>query len=268
MSRSSWFASAIGIVAIAFIADSGCTKKAEQPEPPPPAPLATGAPAQPPQPGATAAGAPGAFGKGGVAGKVTFLGQVPAPKSITTPDSFCSRQKIVDEEVSASPAGALKNVLVRVTNVAGSYPPPPTPAVVDQVGCLYRPRVQAVIAGQPVHIKNSDQTLHNVHTYRGASTLFNQAQIPGMSPIVKTFADGGQIIRFRCDVHPWMNGYVAVNAHPFTAVSDTDGRYAIERLPAGKYTIEAWHERLGTRTAELTVADGLVSDLNFEFKAP
>ena len=166
-------------------------------------------------------------------------------------------------------------MLVHVVKGAGAgYGPPKTDAVVDQSGCMYRPRVQAVLVGQNVQIRNSDQTLHNVHTYKGASTIFNQAQIPGMGPMSHTFTTAGQIVKFRCDVHNWMTGYVAVVANPFFAVTGEDGAFSIDRLPAGTYTLEAWHERLGTRTAEVTIAEGQgegrgqVVKVDFDFTAP
>jgi len=125
-----------------------------------------------------------------------------------------------------------------------------------------------VMAGQPVQIQNSDQTLHNVHTYRGPSTMFNQAQIPGMAPITKTFADGGQLVKFKCDVHPWMTGYIAIATNPFSAVSDADGNFKIEKLPPGAYTLEAWHERLGTKTADVQVAADQGATVAFELAMP
>ncbi len=216
-----------------------------------------------------AAGGPGRLGKGTIRGTVRFTGKAPEARPITTPDPFCARQALKEEDVIVAAGGGLKNVLVRVVKGAsGAYAPPPADAVLDQSGCVYLPRVQGVIAGQRVQIKNSDQTLHNVHTYKGASTLFNQAQIPGMGPMTKTFSDGGQIIKFKCDVHPWMTGYVVVATNPFFAVSGSDGAFAIDKLPGGTYTLEAWHERLGTKAADLTVAEGEPAKAAFEFSGP
>jgi len=224
---------------------SSCNKKSE------PAPTTTSLAPAPEAPGSTA---PGALGKGVVAGTVKFKGKAPEPKSVSTPDPFCARQTIKEDDLLVGPAGGLKNVIVRVVKGAsGTYEPPKTPASVDQSGCMYRPRVQVVAAGQTVQIRNSDQTLHNVHTYKGASTMFNQAQIPGGGPLSKTFADGGQIVKFKCDVHPWMTGYIAIATNPFFAVTGEDGTFKLENLPAGNYTVEAWHERLGTRTTEVKV---------------
>jgi plastocyanin len=230
---------------------------------------APAAPAAAPSSAPAAAAGPGTFGKGSIAGSVKFTGKPPEMRPVNTPDPFCARQPIKEEDVVVGAGGGLKNVVVRVVKgTTGTYDAPSSPATIDQSGCMYRPRAQVVMAGQTIQIRNSDQTLHNVHTYRGASTMFNQAQIPGMAPLTKTLSDGGQIIKFKCDVHPWMTGYVAVATNPFFAVTGDDGSFTIDKLPAGTYTVEAWHERLGTRTADVTVAEGQPAKLQLEFAAP
>lgn len=252
----------LGAAALATSGSLACTKKSE------PAPEAAPSPSAA-VPAAAAPAAAGALGAGVITGTVKLKGKAPEAKTVTTPDPFCAKQVIKEDDVLVSASGGLKNVVVRVVKGAtGSYEAPKTAAVVDQNGCMYRPRVQVVMAGQSVQIQNSDQTLHNVHTYKGASTLFNQAQIPGMGPMTKTFSDGGQIVKFKCDVHPWMTGYVAVAGNPFFAVSDADGSFKIEKLPAGTYTLEAWHERFGTRTAEVQVSAEKPATVALELSAP
>ena len=254
----------LGLGATLAGSTSACSKKSE-PSPEPAA--AAAAPAS-----GTAAATPGvagAFGTGVISGTVKLKGKAPEMKPVTTPDPFCARQPVKEEDVLVGAGNGLRNVVVRVVKGAtGTYEAPKTAAVVDQSGCMYRPRVQVVMAGQPVQIQNSDQTLHNVHTYKGPSTMFNQAQIPGMAPISKTFADGGQVVKFKCDVHPWMTGYVAIATNPFFAVSDADGNFKIEKLPPGAYTLEAWHERLGTKTADVQVAADQTANVALELAAP
>jgi hypothetical protein len=139
--------------------------------------------------------------------------------------------------------------------------------VVDQSACMYRPRVQGIQLGQPLQIKNSDMTLHNVHGYKGASTLFNQAEIPGMPPMTKQLTSADEIVKLKCDVHPWMTAYVLVSSHPFFAVTGDDGSFKITGLPAGSYTVEAWHERYGAKSAEIAVAADKPAETAFQFEA-
>jgi hypothetical protein len=234
---------------LAILTLVACPKKESAPEP-------SAAPASP------SAAAPAATGRGAM-GSATITGTV---KLIGTPpemamtkrqaDPYCAKTPTKEEEVIVGAGGGLKNVVVRISKgLSGRYEPPTTPAVVDQSACMYRPRVQGIVLGQPVHIKNSDMTLHNVHGYKGASTLFNQAQIPGQPPMIKLFTDADQMAKLKCDVHPWMTGWVLVSSHPFFAVTGDDGSFKISGVPPGSYTVEAWHERYGTKTAELTVTD-------------
>jgi hypothetical protein len=73
------------------------------------------------------------------------------------------------------------------------------------------------------------------------------------------------MIPVKCDVHPWMQSYIGVSSHPFFAVTPKEGSYEIRDLPAGTYELEFWHERLGTKTATVTVGDGAraTSDMTF-----
>lgn len=213
---------------------------------------------------------PGILGKNAIRGKVLFTGKVPEARMLKREaDPFCAKKQMAEEDVVVSATGGLKNVFVRLTQgVQGTYEAPTQPAELNQEDCMYRPRVLGVMAGQPVLIKNGDQTLHNVHGYKGASTIFNQAQIPGMAPMPKVFTDAGQILKFRCDVHPWMTGFVGISSNPFFAVSEADGSFTIGHVPPGQYTVEAWHERLGTKSATVVVADDKPADVAFAFTLP
>ncbi len=107
--------------------------------------------------------------------------------------------------------------------------------------------------GQPVIIVNSDPTLHNVHAVPKANAEFNFGQALKGMKTTRTFDKPEVMVPFRCDVHGWMASYGGVLAHPYYAVSNADGSFEIKGLPAGTYTIEVWHERLGTQTTKVTV---------------
>jgi plastocyanin len=232
---------------VAIVGLAACQKQASEPAPSAAAPAAAPAAGQ----------APGATGSGTITG-VVKLGGTPPAMELTKrqADPFCAKTPMKEEDVIVGPGGGLKNVIVRLTTgVTGSYAAPTTPAVVDQNACMYRPRVQGIVVGQPLQIKNSDQTLHNIHGYKGASTLFNKAEIPGLPPMTQQLTDADQIVKLKCDVHPWMTAFVLVSSHPFFAVTGEDGSFKITGVPAGSYTVEAWHERYGAKTAQVTVAD-------------
>lgn len=257
-----------GLAVLGALASAGCKKEEAPASSPPPAPAAAAridgasgpAPAAEPRQ---------VSGTSTIKGTAKLAGPRPEAKMIKREtDPFCARKQMAEEEIVVNASGALKNVLVRISKgMTGNYDPPMTNATLDQTECMYRPRVQGIMAGQSLLIKNSDQTLHNVHSYKGPSTIFNQAQIPGLPPMAKKFNDVGDIIKFKCDVHPWMTGYVAILNHPFFAVTGDDGTFSIPKVPAGKYTIEAWHERLGVKTVEISLTPDKASETAFSFTA-
>ncbi|HLK91014.1 MAG TPA: carboxypeptidase regulatory-like domain-containing protein [Polyangia bacterium] len=253
---------AVAIFAVAAsVTAAACQKESAAPTP-------AAAPAAPAA-AAPAATAPAPSGHGVIDGTVKLNGTPPqmAPTKRDA-DPFCAKTPMKDEEVVVGPGGGLGNVVVRVTEGAGGhYDPPATPATLDQSNCMYRPRVQAIVNGQPLSIRNSDQTLHNVHGYKGPSTLFNQAEIPGLPPMARKVGEAGDVLKFKCDVHPWMTGYVVVSANPYFAVTGPDGHFKITGLPPGKYTLTAWQERYGTQTAPVTVAEDKPAEVSFAYDA-
>ena len=212
--------------------------------------------------------------KGGACGVVEFVGKVPARPAVNqAADPFCARTPARDEALVVSGKKRVRDVFVHV--VAGAPAAPPVAAaapavVVEQTRCAYRPRVQGALVGQAVEVHNGDATLHNVHGYRGTATVVNQAQVPQSPPIRKRIAEVPGPIQLRCDVHPWMMGWIHVVENPHFAVTDDDGRFALPRLPPGRYTLEFWHEKLGTRRAEVEVKEGAATavQLRFEGAAP
>lgn len=210
-----------------------------------------------------------AFAAGSIKGQIKLNGKAPERKELNMKgDPFCAKLPgAKDDEVVVGAGGGLKNVVVRIAKGAPAGAAPTGEAVMDQNGCAYKPRVVVAQAGQPVLIKNSDLTLHNVHTYKGPATLFNMAQIQGMAPLKKKFPTVGDVVKFKCDVHPWMTGYVVVTDNPYFAVTGDDGSFEIKGVPAGSYTVEIWHEKYGTQTKSVTVADGKAADLKSDFAA-
>ena len=201
-----------------------------------------------------------ADGPGTISGKVSFDGEPPVRTQVKmAADPNCKPgPESLSEGTIVSADRGLKNVFVYVKDGLGNavYETPTKPIVLDQIGCRYEPHVFGVFVGQPVEIKNSDPTLHNVHAIPKANAEFNFGQQDNKAPIITKTFDKPEIgVSFRCDVHGWMRSYANVVTHPFFAVTGDDGSFAIKGLPAGTYTVEAWHERLGTQATKVTISD-------------
>lgn len=140
--------------------------------------------------------------------------------------------------------------------VHGDWPVPEEPLLLDQVGCLFLPRVQGVRAGQTVIARNSDPTLHNVLCQPRLNSAYAIGQpFQGMeAPMV--FESPEVMIEITCDVHPWMKAWIGVVGHPFFAVSGEDGSFAIDGVPPGSYRLTAWHEVLEPATVDVVVPAG------------
>jgi plastocyanin len=147
------------------------------------------------------------------------------------------------------------------------FPVPATAVTLDQKGCSYNPRVFGIQVGQSLDIVNSDETLHNIHALPMANREFNRGQALQGMKYTTVFTTPEVMLPFKCDVHKWMNAWVGVVTHPFYAVSGAGGRFEIKGLPPGTYTIEAWHEKLGTQTQTITVSAKETKDVAFTFKA-
>lgn len=173
------------------------------------------------------------------------------------------------EHLVVGEGNRLRNVFVYVKDglQGGLYPVPAEPVVLDQQKCWYVPRVIGVQVGQQLTIRNSDPLLHNVRAEGQINQPFDVGTpIQGME-VKRTFSTREVMVPFKCNVHAWMNAFVGVVEHPFFAVTDSDGRFAIPKLPPGTYTLEIWHERLGLQTQQVTVAAKGTKDVTFTYKA-
>lgn len=210
-----------------------------------------------------------AWAGGTVSGKVSFTGTAPAPQQINmNADPTCAslhKEPIFTEEVVVNPDGTLKNVFVYVKEgLEGKTFPVPTNAIMlDQKGCHYTPHVFGVQVGQQVQIINSDSTLHNVHGMPKQSPEFNLGMpIQGMK-LNRKFDKPEVMVKFKCDVHPWMSAYAGILPHPYFSVTGDNGTFEIKDLPAGTYTLEIWHEKYGTQTQQITVDEGGTATADF-----
>jgi len=221
---------------------------------------------------AVAQSSPGATpGSASISGVVKFQGTAPRPTRIDlSADPFCAQahsSSLSAEDMLVGANGALENVVVYISEGLGAatFPVPEKPAVMEQKGCQYKPHVLAMRAGQKLDVVNSDATTHNIHPMPNNNREWNISQPQGV-PIEQVFAREEIAISVKCNIHPWMRSYIAVIKNPYFAVTGQNGNFDLKDLPPGTYTLEAWHEKLGSRTQKITVGAGETKTVDFAFQ--
>ena len=212
------------------------------------------------------------YAEGSITGTITFEGKAPKMRPLKLDaDPIC----VVNNEIAPKKEWLIldenkgvKNALVFITEGLNiDYSPPEEPVVIDQKGCIYSPHVVGIMAGQQLDILNNDGTLHNIHALPKVNKEFNKAQPRSKKKLSVKFEKPEAPFKVKCDVHPWMGAYIGVFDHPCFAVSGDNGTYIISDLKPGEYVIEAWHEKLGSQTANVTVSDSAAHQ-DFTFKKP
>jgi plastocyanin len=234
---------------------------------PAPIPPAAAAPSPTPPP---AAAKPSA-GTAALVGRVKYNGEPPKRRPINFgPEKKCHEghegDPPTDDTLVVSPAREVQWVTVRIAGkVPGTFQPPAEPAVLDQKGCMFAPHVLPVMVGQPVQIRSSDPVLHNIRSEATLNPSFNRNLPKAGDSMTIKFDSAEMGMKLKCDVHFWMAGYIHVIPHPFFAVTGPNGSFAINNVPPGAYRLEAWHEKLGKLTQDVTVQTGESKAVEFVF---
>jgi plastocyanin len=216
-----------------------------------------------------------AFAASSITGTVTFDGKVPPLKPLTMDaDPACAKKHsgpVPNDMLVLGGGNTMGNIMVWVSKglpAGKTWPAPKTPAVLDQKGCVYVPHVQGIMVGQPYRILNSDGILHNVNMLPKINRGFNKPMTAAVKETTVTFDKPEPMFHTKCDVHPWMSAYIGVFTHPFFSATGTDGKFTISGLDPGTYEITAWHEKLGTQTASVTIGANETKAQNFKFARP
>ena len=208
-----------------------------------------------------------------IKGKVVFNGTVPKARKLDlggNPDCkklHAGGPGLISQRFVVGANGELANTIVWVSKGAAKSPPPSQPVVLDQKQCRYSPHVFVVQAGQTLRIINSDPFMHNVHPKPAKNPERNTPMVKGAKPLeIKYRRAESKPMRIVCDVHTWMNAYVAVLDHPYGVVTKADGTFELPKIAPGTYTITAWHEAAGEKKQQITVGEGETKEATFEFK--
>jgi len=218
-----------------------------------------------------------AAAEGKITGTVKLDGTPPHEKPIDmSKEPSCAKEHasnpVKTESVVASGGGELKYVVLYISeglSGGAASAVPSQPQTWDQKGCQYIPHVMALDVNEHFKVTNREQTSHNIHPIPkpgGPNIQWNKSQPPGAPPFDVTWSAEEVAIAVKCNIHPWMHGYMAVVKGPH-AVTDDNGKYTLEGVPPGNYTVTAWQETYGTQTQKVTVAAGKPGTADFTFKA-
>jgi plastocyanin len=190
---------------------------------------------------------------GTITGTVKFKGTAPAPKKldVSKDKEVCDKSPKLDPSLIVK-GGNLVNAVVTITDIQKGKKIDAKKVTLDQKGCEYHPHVLAFPAGSTIQILNPDGILHNVHSYSKANSPFNMAQ-PKFKKTMDVKIDKPEAIEVKCDVHGWMQGWLVATENPYFAMTDDSGNFKLTDVPAGTYTVQVWHEKLGKTTQKVTV---------------
>jgi hypothetical protein len=227
--------------------------------------------ASPPEPALTAR--VDASTAGNISGTVMMVGAAPTFRAIDMqaepPCAKANPTPVVPPIVIAGAHGELANAVVYIKSGLASYhfDTPAAPVVLDQLACMYVPRVVALMTGQTLHVKNEDPTSHNIHFMPHVNKQWNFSMLSGSDPLDTHFEKQELAIPVMCNVHPWMRAFLFVFAHPYFAVTTQTGAFELAGIPPGTYTIEAWQEKLGTQDQTVTIGPKESKSISFTFNA-
>ena len=190
---------------------------------------------------------------GTLTGRFVYAGTPPTVPllEVYRDEAFCGTHGLTDETLVVGPEGGVRNVIVWLDVKASGRTPtfdaqPPAPAVLDNAGCRFEPRVVLLQTEQELRITNSDPVAHNAAASLNRNLPFNVLVEPQGAPVTQTLAEPERLpVPIACSIHPWMQAWLLVQDHPYMAVSDADGRFTIEKLPPGEWTFVAWQEQAG-----------------------
>jgi plastocyanin len=203
-----------------------------------------------------------------ITGQVRVAGEVPKlpPQPVFKQTETCGTE-MPDERLIVGAGGALQNAIVYLTDIkAGKAPRLEQSVRLDNRKCAFVPHVLTATVGQTLDIHNSDPFLHDAHALLGSRTLFNVAIIKDRT-VHQPLLESG-LIHINCNVrHTWMHAYLYVSEHPYHAVTDSEGRFRLEDVPPGVWTLRVWHELLGSLDRQVRLNAGETSTQEITLQA-
>ncbi len=148
------------------------------------------------------------------------------------------------------------DAVIYIEKIPGkTFSAPKEHARIDQKNLKFNPHVLPILAGTTVDFFNSDEVLHNVFSPDDCTGKMNLGTWPKGQSRSYTYKNPGCVAVMLCNVHPEMEAYVMTVETPYYAVSSADGSYEIKNVPAGKYQLKIWHEKLKGQPVNVDVPE-------------
>jgi len=196
---------------------------------------------------------------GTVSGRIVLNGSPPPPKMLTVDEDVevCGDDR-PSEELLVSDSGGIKNAVLSLDDIdSGKDWDLPDEFVYDQQKCSFNPRVLIIKPKMSGVVLNSDPVGHNFHTIsRGIYSINKKMKAEASFAVAPNKIRRSGMVRAKCDIHSWMQGWWVVASTPYTVVSDADGNFSITDIPPGTYTLKIWHEKLGETEQTVVIKAG------------
>ena len=209
---------------------------------------------------------------GNLSGQCILDGDIPAADEVeNVKEPICSKKVPTDELVVNKNNKGIVNVFVYIPALKKPKVHPDLAkstekeVVLDQKDCRFMPHGQVMRTDQILMVKSMDNCNHNTRPNPIKNNPVNFT-VPPVSreglPWKVTVAENLPT-QIKCDIHPWMSSYCLVLDHPYGVVTDKDGKFKIEKLPAGELEFRYWHERPGyvEKSVKITIEAGKTKDL-------
>lgn len=212
-----------------------------------------------------------AWAGGTIAGSVLYRGEqvIPIKRPVTVDAAVCGAESI-DESLVLGKRGALKNAVIFLQGrVEGSpvFPSPDGGFKIDQKECRFEPHVTIAASGSSIVILNTDHLNHSLKSLSRTNIPQEVAQPKSVGQVRLSFSYP-EIIELRCGIHDWKKAWIVVAEHPYYALTNENGRFQIQDVPAGDYTLALWHEYFGLETRRIQVREGEHLQVDWSPKSP
>lgn len=217
---------------------------------------------------------------GTIKGTALLNGKPPTVRTVVPrhDEAVCGATPRPLQVLELGPNQTVRNAIVYLdsNSLNGRAGQPVQPAVIDQSGCVFSPRIQVAHDGAALILKNSDPVLHVLRITSLSSTNRPSALLDVATPYAG-YEKEFQLTHFRqptllhvanTNGRPWMVAYIAVMPHRWAVLTDANGGFELRDVPVGVHTLHVWHEVLGVQSQQVTVTPGQPVTVDVRYGKP